>query len=110
MLIRVSDEYVALLDFLNRNGIKYEIVGEEYQNTLKRRAETLNEIGVIDLNKVKFESLINEATNYMNNKLEVNKYSLDGIFIQHYNSILEAANYDKNIASGIGGCCNKRHT
>lgn len=40
----------------------------------------------------------------------VNKYSLDGIFIQHYNSILEAANYDKNIASGIGGCCNKRHT
>ena len=80
MLIRVSDEYVALLDFLNRNGIKYEIVGEEYQNTLKRRAETLNEIGVIDLNKVKFESLINEATNYMNNKLEVNKYSLDHLY------------------------------
>lgn len=80
MLIRVSDEYVALLDFLNRNGIKYEIVGEEYQNTLKRRAETLNEIGVIDLDKVKFESLINEATNYMNNKLEVNKYSLDHLY------------------------------
>ena len=39
----------------------------------------------------------------------VNKYSLDGIFIQHFNSILEAANYDKNIASGIGGCCNKKH-
>lgn len=40
----------------------------------------------------------------------VNKYSLDGIFIEHYDSILEAANYDKNIASGIGGCCNMKHS
>ena len=39
----------------------------------------------------------------------VNKYSLDGNFIQHFNSILEAANYDKNMASGIGGCCNRKH-
>ena len=23
--------------------------------------------------------------------------------------ILEAANYDKNVASGIGGCCNRKH-
>ena len=39
----------------------------------------------------------------------VNKYNLDGNFICHYNSLLEAANYDKIVASGIGGCCNKKH-
>ena len=39
----------------------------------------------------------------------VNKYSLEGKLISHYNSILEAANYDKNVASGIGGCCNLKH-
>ena len=39
----------------------------------------------------------------------VNKYSLQGEFLVHYNSLLEAANGDENIASGIGGCCNKRH-
>ena len=28
MLIEVPDEYVALLDFLDRNGIPYEVVTE----------------------------------------------------------------------------------
>lgn len=39
----------------------------------------------------------------------VNKYSLQGEFIAHYNSIAEAAEYDENRSSGISGCCRKIH-
>lgn len=36
----------------------------------------------------------------------VNKFTLKGEFIAHYDSIISAAGGDENIASGIGRCCN----
>ena len=39
----------------------------------------------------------------------VNKYTLQGEFVAHYNSIIEAAENDESIATGISGCCRKAH-
>lgn len=39
MLIRVPDEYVALTEYLRRNGIPFEIVKEEKKNPLERLLE-----------------------------------------------------------------------
>lgn len=42
------------------------------------------------------------------NRKGVNQYDLNGNFINHYNSIIEASNFDVNIASGISACCRKK--
>lgn len=39
MLLRVPDEYVALTEYLERNGIPYEIVKEKEPNPLERLLE-----------------------------------------------------------------------
>ena len=41
MLLRVPDEYVALTEYLERNGIPYEIVKEKEPNPLERLLEKL---------------------------------------------------------------------
>lgn len=39
MLLRVPDEYVALTEYLERNGIPFEIVEEDKKNPLERLLE-----------------------------------------------------------------------
>lgn len=39
MLIRVPDEYVALTEYLRRNGIPFELVEENKKNPLERLLE-----------------------------------------------------------------------
>jgi hypothetical protein len=81
MLIRVPDEYAAFLDHLKRNGIKYELIEEcQYKKALSRRAETLNEIGLIDLNKIDKNVLLNKAIEYIDNKIQANQNTLEYLY------------------------------
>lgn len=41
MLLRVPDEYVALTDYLERNGIPFELVEEKESNPLERLLEKI---------------------------------------------------------------------
>lgn len=80
MLLRISDDYLALLNLLERNGIQYEIVEDKYKKVLSRRAETLNDIGVINLSDINVDELLNNAINYLNNKIKVNEHSLEHLY------------------------------
>lgn len=41
MLLRIPDEYVALTEYLERNGIPFEIVKEKEPNPLERLLEKI---------------------------------------------------------------------
>ena len=80
MLIRIPDEYKALTEWLDRQGIPYQIETEKYRDALEKRADTLDSIKVLDLDKVVFDELINEAINYIEEVTRTNQYALDHLY------------------------------
>ena len=80
MLIRVPDEYKSLTEWMDRQGIPYQIETEKYREVLEKRADTLACLHVLDLDKVVLDDLVNGAINYIEEVTRTNKYALDHLY------------------------------
>ena len=80
MLIRIPDEYKSLTEWLDRQGIPYQIETEKYRDVLEKRADTLAFMKVLDLDKVVLDELVNGAINYIEEITRTNQYTLDHLY------------------------------
>ena len=80
MLLRIPDEYQALTDWLDRQGIPYEIEVENYKRVLETRAKTLEFMKIIDLNEVVLTELVERAIKHIEEATKVNEYTLDHLY------------------------------
>lgn len=80
MLLRIPDEYQALTDWLDRQGIPYKIEVENYKRVLENRAKTLEFMKIIDLNNVKLAELIERAVKYIEEQTKVDKYTMEHLY------------------------------
>ena len=80
MLLRIPDEYKALTEWLDRQGIPYQVETEKYREVLEKRADTLDFMHVLDLDKVVLDELVNGAINYIEEVTRTNQYTLDHLY------------------------------
>ena len=80
MLIRIPDEYKSLTEWLDRQGIPYQVETEKYRDVLEKRADTLAFMKVLDLDKVVLDELVNGAINYIEEVTRTNQYALDHLY------------------------------
>ena len=80
MLLRIPDEYKSLTDWLDRQGIPYQIETEKYKEALEKRADTLAFMHVLDLDKVVLDDLVNGAVKYIEEVTRTNQYTLDHLY------------------------------
>ena len=78
MLIKVPDSHRTVLHLLENYQVPYQVVNEEYRNDLEKRAKTLHSLNLINLDKIDFTQLIEEALLYINEKTKA-----DPITVQH---------------------------
>jgi hypothetical protein len=93
MLIKVPDSYRTVLPLLENYQVPYQVVKEEYKSDLEKRAETLHALSLINLDKLDFTQLIEEALLYMNEKTKVDpatvQHLLNESLKEAYNKIVE---------------------
>jgi hypothetical protein len=89
MLIRIPDEYKAIFDLLGRNGIPYTLIEHEEsdKDVISKKIDLLNEVELINLDKVDRVELLEKALGYFLEKTKIPESFLE----YYYNSAIRRA-------------------